>query len=150
MRRCSCDCESICIVLVSSLPVFCLPPPALSLARVFRLRLLPLPYRARFSLVYSPPFTLPNALAVLFDRPLMFYWAAPLLANSLFFFLRSLPETAVSVISEFKCRRVAPNTSQPRRLLMVNFYGNRGKDRRGRERKINATKNIARERLCKK
>lgn len=67
-----------------------------------------------------------------------------------FFFLRSLPETAVSVISEFKCRRVAPNTSQPRRLLMVNFYGNRGKDRRGRERKINATKNIARERLCKK
>lgn len=32
-----------------------------------------LPYAERFSLADSPPFALPKALAVLFDRPLMFY-----------------------------------------------------------------------------
>jgi len=53
------------------------------------------------TLVGSLPFALPDAPAVLFDRPLMFYWAAPSLALFFCFFLRSVPETAVSVISGF-------------------------------------------------
>lgn len=42
--------------------------------------------RSDFSLDDSTPFALPDAPAVLFDRPLMFYWAAPSLAHSLFFY----------------------------------------------------------------
>lgn len=63
-------CESICIVLVSSLPVPRLSPTPVG-ARALRHR--PSLSRGDFSLVGSLPFALPDAPAVLFDRPLMFY-----------------------------------------------------------------------------
>lgn len=59
--------ESIRIVFVSPLAVSTLSQ---SLA-IFRFP--HPPYAERFSLADSPPFALPKAPAVLFDRPLMFY-----------------------------------------------------------------------------
>lgn len=122
--RCSRVCESICIVLVSSLPVLssssnrrcpCFPTPSVFVAERFLAR--------RFPAVRAPRRFYLIALLCFIEQLLR--------SRAVCFFLRSLPETAVSVISGFNAVALGLDSRMHRVRGTDRFlYSDRRKDLR--------------------